>query len=141
MKTDNTIYLIGRIRERANSFLLKELSRIGFTDLAPSHGDILAALFQHKELTMTQIANNIHRDRSTVTTLVNKLINLGYIAPHKDPNDSRSTIISLTEKGKKLEPDFQEISQKLNVNVYAGISVDEREAFQKVLNKIYDNLG
>jgi DNA-binding MarR family transcriptional regulator len=139
MKTDKTIYLIGRIRERANEFILKELEQIGFNDIAPSHGDILVTLFKHGECTMTDIANSIHRDRSTVTTLVNKLIKLGYIASKKDVNDNRSTIIFLTKKGKDLEPSFKEISQKLYDMEYKGVSEDEKEIFKKILKKIYNN--
>lgn len=140
MKTDKTIYLIGRIREKANEFILKELAQIGFKDIAPSHGDILATLFNHGECTMTDIANNIHRDRSTVTTLVNKLTRLGYISSRKDSNDNRSTIIFLTEKGKGLEPSFKVISQKLYDIEYKGISEYEKEVFENILKKIYDNL-
>lgn len=139
MKTDRTIYLIGRIREKANEFILKELEQVGFKDIASSHGDILATLFKQGECTMTDIANSIHRDRSTVTTLVNKLIKLGYISSKKDVNDNRSTIIFLTEKGRELEPSFKEISQNLYNIEYKGISEDEKKVFEKILEKIYNN--
>jgi len=139
MNTDSTIYLMGRIREVANNFILKELSLVGFIDLAPSHGDILAALFQHKELPMTEIANRIHRDRSTVTTLVQKLVKLEYVSIRKDPEDNRTTIVFLTEKGKALEPHFREISLKLYETEYKGISAQEIQIFQSVLEKIYNN--
>jgi len=139
MKTDKTIYLIGRIREKANELILKELDQIGFKDIAPSHGDILSTLFKYGECTMTDIANSIHRDRSTVTTLVNKLTRLGYVSSRKDINDNRSTIIFLTEKGKELEPSFKAISQKLYEIVYKDISDNEKEVFKKILEKIYNN--
>ncbi|MBU3201311.1 MarR family transcriptional regulator [Clostridium estertheticum] len=138
-KVDDTVYLIGRIREKANIFILKELEQIGFKDIAPSHGDILATLFKHGECTMTDIANSIHRDRSTVTALVNKLIKLGYILSKKDVNDSRSTIIFLTDKGKELEPGFKKISQKLYDIEYKGIGEEQKEVFEKILEKIYNN--
>ena len=138
-KVDNTVYLIGRIREKANIFILKELGQIGLVDIAPSHGDVLATLFKNGECTMTDIANSIHRDRSTVTSLVNKLIKLGFILSKKDVNDSRSTIIFLTDKGKELEPSFQEISQKLYDIEYNDISENEKIVFNRILEKIYNN--
>lgn len=139
MKTDNTIYLIGRIREKSHAFLLKELEQIGLRDIAPSHGDILATLIEHKELPMTEIANKIHRDRSTVTALVNKLMRQGYVSSRKDPEDNRSTIIFLTQKGKELEPSFREISKKLNEIEYKGITSEEKEILQKILERINEN--
>ena len=139
MKTDNTIALMGEIREKANKFILKELEQVGFKDVAPSHGGILATLFKLGECTMTDISNSIHRDRSTVTALVNKLTKLGYISSRKDSKDSRSTIIFLTEKGRELEPRFKEISQKLYDIEYRGISESDKEVFEKILKKIYNN--
>lgn len=139
MERDNTIHLIARIHEKANNFILRELSLVGLKDIAPSHGDILVTLFKHSECTMTDISNSIHRDRSTVTTLVNKLIKLGYVSSKKDTNDSRSTIIYLSEKGQELKPSFKEISKKLYNTEYEGISEVEKELFQKLLEKIYNN--
>jgi DNA-binding MarR family transcriptional regulator len=139
MKTDNTINLIGRIREKSNKYLLKEMEKLGLENIALSHADILAALFKYEEATMTEIADTIHRERSTVTTLVSKLIKLGYISSKKDSNDSRSSIIYLTEKGQGLKKGFEEISQKLFEREYEGISDEERMIFQRVLKKIYDN--
>lgn len=139
MKIDNSINTIGRIRKRANDFLLKELKDIGVTDIAPSHGDILATLFKYGECTMTEISNHINKDRSTVTALICKLTKLGYVSFKKDPVDNRSTIIYLTEKGKELEPSFIKISEKLYEKEYMGITTKEKEAFLKTLERIYDN--
>lgn len=139
MNTDNTINLIGRIRDKANKFLLKKLQELGLKNVAPSHGDILAALFKYEEATMTEIAELIHRDRSTVTALVNKLIVLGYISSRKDPNDNRSSIICLTEKGKELKLGFKEISEELYMIEYKGISEEEKIVFRRILQKVYNN--
>ncbi|MFL0251682.1 MarR family winged helix-turn-helix transcriptional regulator [Clostridium neuense] len=139
MNTDNTINLIGRIRDKANKFLLKKLQELGLKNVAPSHGDILAVLFKYEEATMTEIAELIHRDRSTVTALVNKLIVLGYISSRKDPNDNRSSIICLTEKGKELKLGFKEISEELYMIEYKGISEEEKIVFRRILQKVYNN--
>lgn len=139
MKIDNSIKLIGLVREKANNFLLSELEQIGITDIATSHGDILSTLFKYKECTMTELSKSINKDRSTVTALINKLTKFGYVSSKKDPADNRSTIIYLTEKGKELEPNFQKISEKLYEKEYKEITDEEKEIFNKVLKKIYDN--
>lgn len=139
MNRDNSIKLISMVRQRVNKFLLKELEKIGLKDIAPSHGDIFAALFKHNELTMTEIAQEINRDRSTVTTLVNKLIKAGYLAVKDNPTDGRSSLISLTQKGKELEEEFNRISEKLYQIEYNGIKEEEKEIFINVLKKVYNN--
>ncbi|WLC82087.1 MarR family winged helix-turn-helix transcriptional regulator [Clostridium estertheticum] len=72
-------------------------------------------------------------------TLVNKLIGLGYISSKKDPNDNRSNIIYLTEKGESLKTGFKKISQKLYMLEYNGISDKEKIIFKSLLQKIYNN--
>jgi len=141
MKIDNNIRLIGRIREKANDFIISELAKEGVIGIAPSHGDVIVALIKQKKMTLTEIANKINRDRSTVTTLVNKLIRLGYIKSQKNPKDNRSSLISLTTKGKSLKPTFEDISLKLMIAEYKGISQEERETFLKILEKILKNLS
>jgi DNA-binding MarR family transcriptional regulator len=139
MKIDNSIKLIGLVREKANYFLLNELKQIGITDIATSHGDILSTLFKYKECTMTELSKSINKDRSTVTALITKLTKFGYVSSKKDPADNRSTIIYLTEKGKELEPNFQKISEKLYEKEYQGITDEEKDIFNKILKKIYNN--
>ncbi|TGE37420.1 MarR family transcriptional regulator [Desulfosporosinus fructosivorans] len=138
---DNTINLMSRINERANRFILSELEKQGITDISPSHGAVLVALFQNAELTMSEIAERINRDRSTVTTSVNKLIDFGYLDTVKNAQDSRSTIVFLTTKGKELEPVFFQISQSLVMTEYKEINAEEREIFKKVLQRIYTNFS
>ncbi|MGO0943864.1 MarR family winged helix-turn-helix transcriptional regulator [Clostridioides difficile] len=43
---------------------------------------------------MKEIAAKIGKDKSTVTVLVNKLINLGYLERQKCTNDKRITSLS-----------------------------------------------
>jgi DNA-binding MarR family transcriptional regulator len=140
MKMDNSIQIIGRIREKANDFIMDEMKKLGCDDLVPSHGDILASLFRCGELTMTEISESIYRERSTVTTLVNKLVKLGFVKTKKNPEDSRYIIVYLTQKGKELKPYFYSISKKMYEIEYQGISDDEKIIFNELLNKIHNNL-
>jgi DNA-binding MarR family transcriptional regulator len=109
-------------------------------DLATSHGDILMALFQKDPLSMKEIADKIDKDKSTITALVDKLISFGYVTKQKDPDDSRIILVSLTEKGKKLQTDFEEISARLLETVYQGFEETEKEQLITELIKIKNNL-
>lgn len=139
MKTDNTIFLMGRIIEKSNRYLTQEMGKIGLAGLAPSHGDVIANLFKCKEISMSRLSDVIYRDPSTVTALVNKLKKRGFVQTRKDENDSRITFVSLTAKGKKLEPYFREISCRLYQIAYQGITDKERGKLQVLLTKINRN--
>ncbi len=93
--------------------------------MVTSHADIVVALRLCEELTLSEVADKINRDRSTVTALVSKLENLRYVRQRKNETDSRSSLLSLTEKGEKLIPEFQSITKVLFEKAIEGISEEE----------------
>jgi MarR family transcriptional regulator, organic hydroperoxide resistance regulator len=136
---DNIISLISAIRRKSNELIISEMAGHNIKGLVTSHGDILAALFEKKVLSMKEIAERIGRDKSTVTALINKLIKFGYVKKQSDPQDSRIVLVALTNKGRALQTDFYEISGKLLSTVYKGISDSEKMAVSAILNKIKQN--
>ena len=139
MQTEDIIALISAIRDKANRFILQEMKARGITDIVPAHGGIFVHLFRNPELTMGEIARLIDRDKSTVTTLVEKLVTLGYLKREKDSNDNRVTRVKLTKKGKALDADFENISKRLLKCVYTGFSKKEKETTIKMLTRINHN--
>jgi DNA-binding MarR family transcriptional regulator len=80
------------------------LEKRGIENLVTSHADISAVLGISGELTFSEVAEKINRDRSTVTSLVSKLENLGYVRKRENDIDKRSSFLSLTKKGEGLSP-------------------------------------
>lgn len=131
-----TLSLISKIHEKGNKFILQELNSNGITDLAPSHGDILAMLYQHKKLTMKEIAEKIHRTKPTVTILVNKLEKLGFVKREKSNEDSRITYIMLTQKSEDFKPIFEKISKDLNKMLFKNLTNKEVQLLDVLLKKM-----
>ena len=140
MKPEYIIFLISRIRERANKVIAQELKNHNLHGLCPSHGSILSALSKGNALPMRVLARMIDRDKSTVTALVDKLVALGYVEKSRDSTDQRITLVKLTEKGKALRPDLEDITRKLLAKVYKGISEGEKQILIEILAKIKSNL-
>ncbi|MCI1883104.1 MAG: MarR family transcriptional regulator [Sporolactobacillus sp.] len=140
MKSDNTISLMARIHEKINKRLINALKEDGINDLAPSHADILAALFKKDRVTMAAVAKLIHRDKSTVTQLIKKLSQKGYVTIRPNPLDRRSNLVCLTNRGKTLEAIFQKISEQLYQIVYAHLRPDEIGQFKRLIRMIDHNL-
>jgi MarR family transcriptional regulator, organic hydroperoxide resistance regulator len=140
MKRGNAIALINRIAEKAHRLILRELEAHGIDGIVPSHGDILVHLFTGEKYTMKELAEKIHRTKPTVTVLIGKLVDLGYVVKEKSSEDSRVTFVGLTGKGLGLKPDFAEISEKLNAEVYRDFSDEEAQYFESILRKVNHNL-
>ncbi|MBM7865599.1 MarR family winged helix-turn-helix transcriptional regulator [Heliomicrobium gestii] len=132
--------MISRIREKATRFIVQELEGHGIEGIVPSHGDILVMLFQGEKYTMKELADKIHRTKPTVTVLVEKLVQYGFVEKEKSDDDSRVTYIKLTQKGAELRPIFDEISNKLNALLYGDFTDEEAELFDRLLKRVHARL-
>lgn len=131
---------IAKIHEQMNRLIIRELERRHITGIVTSHGDILAALFKYEELAMQEVARLIRRDKSTVTALVNKLVNAGFIEKYRRESDRRVMCIRLTKRGRQLEPDFMAISNTLLSRIYRDFPEEEQHALIDLLNRIQQNI-
>jgi DNA-binding MarR family transcriptional regulator len=136
MKKENAIALVSRVHEESGRFITKELAAHGITGIVPSHGDIFNVLFKKEKCTMKEIAESIHRTKPTVTVLVDKLVDEGYVIKEKSSSDSRVTYVTLTEKGISLKPAIIDISERLNELVYGNLTDAESAILERVLQKI-----
>jgi len=141
MKTDHIVALVSRVRGEANSLLVAELEKHGHSGLAPSHGAILHALAERGPMPMSALAEAIGKQKNTVTTLVNKLQQAGYVVKTPSREDSRVTLVSLSDKAVAAQPDFAAISQTLLNSVWADMPQTEREALVQGLEKILRNIS
>ncbi len=140
MNKNQIISLISKTRQDSSAFLEEELKAVGLNGLIASHGAILGALFRHDgKLKMKEIADLINRDKSTITYLVNRLNESGYVIRKKSGKDSRETYISLTDKGWAMEGKFNGVSEKLIKTAYKGFSEEEQETLLKLLQKLDNN--
>ncbi|UJF33881.1 MarR family winged helix-turn-helix transcriptional regulator [Paenibacillus hexagrammi] len=139
METRDVISFISKIREKVNRFLVAEMTKRGIEGIATSHGDIIYALANHSRLTMAEISKVIHKDKSTVTALVDKLVRLGYVTKERDREDTRVVYVALTPKGIELQPMFESISEELLEQFYNNITDKEKEDLLTILKKIHSN--
>lgn len=136
----NALSLMSRIREEANRLIINELAANGVPELAPSHGDILAALYNKEPMSMNEIAEKIHRTRATTTVLVQKLEKIGFVKKGKNTNDNRYTNVILTSYGRNFKDMFDKISTKLNNTIYKNLTKQESEILENLLEKIQSSL-
>ncbi|MBV7272092.1 MarR family transcriptional regulator [Clostridium sp. PL3] len=136
------VYFISRTRKKMISFIEKQLLENGLDGLISSHGNILTALYENNgKLTMKRIAEITGKDKSTITPLVNKLLELGYITKIKDETDKRVTYIILTSEGNKIQDKYKAISNEVYATAYKDFSQEEKEIFLKLLKKISNNFN
>lgn len=136
---DSFINYLSQTLAAANAYLTQQLHDAGLEGVVPSHGSILIQLFEQKTITMQELSERIHRDPSTVTALVKKLVDGGYVETHKSDEDRRRTEVSLTSKGKRMRRSFERISTDLRAVQMQGIDPEEFATACKVLAQVRAN--
>ncbi len=136
MQNFELLNLSSAFMARANAFIDEELDKAGFADIQPAHGDIFAYLFTHGGSTVSELTEFSSKRKSTISELVNKLAARGYVRKQPDPKDGRGVIVSLTDKGKSLEPVFRRISSDLKERIEKDLTADELASVQNCLRKL-----
>ncbi|RNB79728.1 MarR family transcriptional regulator [Brevibacillus fluminis] len=133
----NAASMISKIRDSVNKMIVSELEKNGVEGIVSSHGDILSLLYRVDGISVKVLAEKIHRTQPTVSVLVDKLEKLGYVERRKSEEDSRVTLVALTKKGQTLEPIFAKVSEELNELLYGGLTDDEKELFESLLERVF----
>ncbi len=140
-KTREIVAQISRIHERTHALIEAELKARGMTGIVPAHGAILAFLFtQTHPVPIKAVVERVGRVKSTVTVMLNTLERHGYIVKTPCESDNRVTYVALTEKGRRLRPDFKAISERLLTTVYGPMAPHDRQTFLHLLDQIERNL-
>lgn len=138
---DNLANELSRTLSLSNRYLMLLVERSGLSGLSPSHGDILVELFEGEPVSMSELSRRIDRDPSTVTALVKKLVAMGLAQTVRCPDDRRSTMVTITDRAKGLQEDFNEVSKRLMTAWHEDIDDSDLEAAKRVLATVRGNLA
>ena len=119
--------LAGRLLFAAQGELFSRLSGLGFDDIKPRHGAVLAYLLQDQGVRATELAQMSGQHKQVIGTLVDELTELGYVERQSDPADRRAKLVCPTERGRaqmeaadRIMADMQlRHARRLGADVYA----------------------
>ncbi len=102
---------------------------------------MLTSLREQGELPQTTLCDMMKLTQNTVVTWLNELEDAGYIQRMRDPEERRKHNVALTEKGNLALDRAETELRKLEDEVLAGLSADERTQLRKLMAKALDALG
>ena len=122
----------GRISER----ILKQYG----VEINNAQGRIMFALWQKDNISINELANKTQLKKSTLTSMLDRLENMGYIRRQRSKTDRRKILIKRTKKDKTMEKKYVEVSEEMRKLFYKGFSTNEINRFEKDLEHILNNL-
>lgn len=109
-------------------------------DITPDMYLILRALWEKDGRSQQELADDVFKDKASLTKLVANLEKRGLIRRHVGLTDRRSKIVALTPKGVKLKEKVYPIVQELIHQLEEGFTEKELRHFQQMLENMYDRL-
>lgn len=108
-------------------------------DLTYTQYICMMVMWEHQSLNVKQLGEYLYLDSGTLTPLLKKLEEKGYVERKKKDSDERNLIITVTDKGLDLRDQAVSVPQSMGSCI--SISSEEAELLYKVLYKILNNLN
>ncbi|HEX2554325.1 MAG TPA: MarR family transcriptional regulator [Microvirga sp.] len=96
----------------------------------------IVSLWEEDHQTVKALGDKLFLESNTLTPILKRLEELGYLRRRRDPADERQVIVSLTDEGRRLR---ERGAQRTLVDA-TGLEPDEFAKTQKTVVKLRDNL-
>lgn len=133
-------FLMTQITQISGRIFERLLTNAGVEEFNGAQGRILYVLWQDDDISIVELSHKTSLAKTTLTSMLERMEQANLIQRVADQTDKRKIRISLTETARKLNDDYNKISQEMNEVYYAGFSEEEVRGFEKELQKILTNL-
>jgi DNA-binding MarR family transcriptional regulator len=126
-----------RTHDAVHRHVSKKLMKWGLS--VPKYG-VLVRVYDHKELPISDLSNQIFRGNSNMTTLINRMEKDGLVRRFDGNRDRRFKMIRLTPKGLRLAPLVIKEYRAFQQEMMDCLSSNERQDLIVLLKKFKESL-
>lgn len=101
--------------------------------LAPEQLATMLMIRENPDLTLTQMADRIYKDKTTIARAVDTLEQKGFLVKERDTVDRRAVKVSLTEEGLNVMATVEKIVEPIKALQRSMFSEEELETFLRML--------
>lgn len=134
--SDSIDHLLAQVCRLHHARIHKLMEDIG---LHRGQSPVLFKLWEKEGRTHSELAKHIHVQPATMTKMIQRMERAGFVERRSDPDDERVSRVYLTDAGRAIQSEIQQIIQGLEQEALAGFSADERTMLRQLLSKIRDN--
>ena len=107
-------------------------------DLTYTQYITMMVMWERKSINVKELGHCLFLDSGTLTPLLKKLENKGYISRTRSKKDERNLIVSITKKGEELKEEAVEVP--LQMGKCVNLTQEESLTLYKLLYKLLGNL-
>jgi DNA-binding MarR family transcriptional regulator len=127
-------HLVRRFQQIAVAVFLSEVGEAGF-DLTPVQYAALAAIAASPGIDQVTLAGLIAFDRTTITGVVDRLVQKGLLERHASSRDRRARELRLTDKGRRTLRAITPAVESAQRTMLRGLTAREADEFLRLLRK------
>ena len=109
--------------------------------LTPEQFMLIDLLWNQGEMSQQELADQLHKDKNSVTKLVDAIERKGFVVRRQNISDRRSNTLVLTEKAESLKADAKQKGIDILDRMLEGISEEEIRTFLTTLRKLNMNMS
>ena len=130
-------HYLGYLLGQANHALYKEFdAHVRAAGLSSIEWRVLATLHDSEPLTVSQLAHEVLSKQPTVTKLVQRMNDQGWVKLQADPADQRRTLVAVTASGRRLVKPLIDKARAHESALLSTLAASEQAALKKLLVKI-----
>lgn len=133
-------FLIAKIHQVSGRIFADKLKRHRIDEINPAQGRILFALWQKDNIPIQELGERTSLEKSTLTSMLDRLEKLGYLVRVPSTEDRRKILIRLTEKNEEMRAAYERVSEDMLDLFYRGLSEEEIQNLEGMLERMLENL-
>lgn len=100
---------------------------------------IIKTILENPNISQQDIAKNVFKDNASVTRIIELLVKSKYLERQDNPDDRRKSNLIVTEEGKSIIYQVQNLVLENRKNALDSVTTDELETMNKALKKVIQN--
>jgi DNA-binding MarR family transcriptional regulator len=124
------VFLLGKAYQKAHSDFNRRLRPYGLTNMQHL---VLEGLWYQPGMTATELSKLLILDKATLSGVLDRMVETGWIVKSPDPEDRRVQRIYPSEEANRLKPELIEKRKEANQEILEMFSPEERVLFKRFL--------
>ena len=130
---DCVVFLLAKAYQKAHGNLKKRLITYGLT---PIQHLILEALWEEEGLSAGDIGKRLLLDGATLSGVLDRMNESGWVIKKTDPDDKRIIRIHLSKRSKKLKSTLMDERKAANEDILGKLSLEEKVLLKRLLKDV-----